>query len=332
MSALDDAAPWLCAPERIRALIQVSSHLLGQLMNKKIRLLTELLPPWRQYLIAVKGLAFNTVEAYCADIKAFWKFLRELEDYSGFDEELLDLFLAWQQAQGQTATTMARRISALRSFCEYAVQNGILEQNPAWLLDKPKQARPLPIVMSREDVERLLSLPKMDNKTGVRNRCMLELLYASGIRVSELCSLKLADLDMQRGVVNVFGKRSRERLAPMHAMAIKLLADYIESWRPEFKPHCLNLFINPSGKPLSRQYVWKMVKKYCLEANLSAAISPHSFRHSFATHLLEGGADLRSVQLLLGHANICTTEIYTHLQTSRIFEIHKKYHPRNFNL
>lgn len=158
---------------------------------------------------------------------------------------------------------------------------------------------------------------------------MLEMLYAAGLRVSELCNLSVADLDLQRGLVRVFGKGAKERLVPLHDMIQALLGDYLRSWRPLFSPGGNQLFVNRSGRALSRQYIWKMVKKYTLLAGIRRAVSPHTFRHSFATHLLEGGADLRAVQLLLGHADISATEIYTHVQAERLRGIHHQFHPRS---
>ncbi len=175
----------------------------------------------------------------------------------------------------------------------------------------------------------MLEMPLMEDRGGFRDRCMLELLYASGLRVSELCSLDLSNLDLQQGLVRVIGKGSKERVVPLHAVAQKLLSEYIAKFRPLFKPASKKLFLNRSGNGLTRQYVWQIVKKYALEAGIRRPISPHTFRHSFATHLLEGGADLRTVQILLGHADVAATEIYTHVQAMRLRQIHHQFHPRN---
>ena len=178
-------------------------------------------------------------------------------------------------------------------------------------------------------MEALLAQPDCGVKTGARDRCMLEMLYAAGLRVSELCNLDVLDLDLQRGLVRVFGKGAKERLVPLHDAMQQMLATYLKDWRPAFSPTGGQLFVNRSGRALSRQYVWKMVKNYALQAGIRRAISPHTFRHSFATHLLEGGADLRSVQLLLGHADISATEIYTHVQAERLRALHHQFHPRS---
>ena len=162
-----------------------------------------------------------------------------------------------------------------------------------------------------------------------RDRCLLEMLYAAGLRVSEVCNLLVSDVDMQRGLVLVSGKGAKDRLVPLHSLVLELLQQWLSVWRDDFSPQSRYLFLNRSGKGLSRQYVWKMVKKYALLAGIRRSISPHTFRHSFATHLLEGGADLRAVQLLLGHADISATEIYTHVQAERLHALHRQFHPRS---
>lgn len=295
--------------------------------------LSNLLPPWRDYLLAQRGLSPRTVESYGQDLESFFLFEEELGQSGGLengpDEQEIFLYLAWLRARGNTGRTLARRLSALRAFFAFAVEEGVLKTNPALLLENPKLPQYLPEVLSREEMEKLLALPDMDDKSGRRDRCMLELLYAAGLRVSELRNLSVADLDLQRGLVRVFGKGAKERLVPLHDMIQELLADYLRAWRPQFSPSGNQLFANRSGRALSRQYVWKMVKKYAILAGIRRPISPHTFRHSFATHLLEGGADLRAVQLLLGHADISATEIYTHVQAERLRGIHRQFHPRS---
>ena len=184
-------------------------------------------------------------------------------------------------------------------------------------------------MLTQDEILRLLNAPDPTGKLGLRDRAMLELLYAAGMRVSELIELQPLDLDLQRGVVKIFGKGSKERLVPLHDAAVMRMADYLRDVRPLFTPVEDKVFLNRSGTGLSRQGVWKLVKRYALEAGIRKAISPHTFRHSFATHLLEGGADLRSVQILLGHADMNATELYTHVQSERLLQIHRKYHPRS---
>ncbi|MDR1660736.1 MAG: site-specific tyrosine recombinase XerD [Desulfovibrio sp.] len=292
-----------------------------------------LLLPWRDSLLAQRGLSLHTAEAYTRDMENFFLFRGELTRKGGgsapLDEGQIFLYLSWLRARGNTAPTLARRLSALRAFFGFAAEEGVMTANPAVLLENPKMPFHLPEVLSQEEVERLLNAPATTNKSGWRDRCMLELLYAAGLRVSELCALTVADLDLQRGLVRVFGKGAKERLSPLHDFMQKMLSTYLRDWRPKFAPKTKALFPNRAGDGLTRQYVWKMVKKYALTAGITRAISPHTFRHSFATHLLEGGADLRTVQLLLGHADISATEIYTHVQSGRLLGIHRKFHPRS---
>lgn len=290
---------------------------------------------WLDALLARRGLAALTAEAYAQDMASFFSFLNEsgceesVETDGDLDEGILFLYLAWSRARGHSATTVSRRLAALRSFFNFAVHENAIPENPAELLDNPKVPFHLPVMLTKTEMERILAIPPMHTRGGMRDRCILEMLYAGGLRVSELCSLAIDDLDMQQGIARVFGKGSKERLVPLHALMQRLLDDYLAVCRPLFRPRCKYLFLNRSGNGLTRQYIWKLVKKYAAAANVSKAISPHSFRHSFATHLLEGGADLRTVQILLGHANINTTEIYTHVMGERLRQTHHQYHPRN---
>ena len=295
-----------------------------------------MLPSWLDHLLAQRGLSPRTVEAYGRDVENFFLFAAEAaeEGDAGAGAPFptahdIFLYLAWMRGRGNTGRTVARRLSALRAFFAYCMEEGVLAANPALLVDNPHLPQHLPEVLSRDEMERLLALPDMDTPNGRRERCMLELLYAAGLRVSELCGLTVGDLDLQRGLVRVFGKGAKERLVPLHDLAVRLLADYVRHWRPLFRPAGSHLFVNRSGHALSRQFVWKRIKALALEAGIRRPISPHTFRHSFATHLLEGGADLRAVQTLLGHADISATEIYTHVQAERLRGIHRRFHPRS---
>lgn len=304
--------------------------------------LRPMLRPWLDALLARRGLAQLTVEAYARDMDNFCQFLDEMAasgecpessgtgESGGLNENAILLYLAWQRSQGHAATTLIRRLAALRSFFAHAEKCKMLDKNPARFLDNPKKPFRLPIVLSKEQMAALLALPNISERGGARDRCILELLYAAGLRVSELCNLEVNHLDLQRGVASILGKGSKERIAPLHGLMQDLLADYMERWRPQFRPQENFLFLNRSGNGLTRQYIWKLVKKYCAQARLPADISPHSFRHSYATHLLEGGADLRAVQILLGHASINATEIYLHVEQSRLKDIHRRLHPRNY--
>ena len=283
-----------------------------------------------EFLLVQRGLSENTLSAYAADLRDFCAFLDEralpLEDVA---EQSLFLYVVFIRRRGLGGRSLARHLSALRGFFAFAREEGVLTEDPARFLENPKLTKSLPEVLSHAEMDALLAVPDLSDKLGFRDRTMLELLYASGLRVSELCSLKALDFDPHTQLLRVFGKGSKERLVPVHAAAAAFLQGYIDHWRPQFSPKAPVLFLNRSGKGLSRVGVWKLVQRYAQLAGISISISPHTFRHSFATHLLEGGADLRSVQMLLGHADIAATEIYTHVQEERVTATHRKYHPRS---
>lgn len=303
--------------------------------DTSIASISSFLKPWLNSLMSAKGLSFQTYISYKEDLENFTAFLESLDgerSVSDISEDTVLLYMAWLKAQDRAIRTITRRLSALRSFFSWLEQHGRASESPLAFLDNPKLPFRLPVFLDKDQMSRLLESPDQTTKCGFRDRCVMETLYASGMRVSELCGLKIEDLDLQRGVARVFGKGAKERLAPLHGQMQEMLDIYISRWRPAFSPVCGYLFLNRSGRGLTRQYVWKMIKKYAAICQLPADISPHAFRHSFATHLLEGGADLRSVQLLLGHASINATEIYTHVQPERLIKIHRQYHPRNQSL
>ena len=231
----------------------------GMEQSQAVPPLSNQLPAWLDYLLAQRGLSPRTVESYGQDLESFFLFEEELAQRGGSascpDEQEIFLYLAWLRSRGNTGRTLARRLSALRAFFAFAVEEGALKANPALLLENPKLPQHLPEVLSREEMEKLLALPDMDEKSGRRDRCMLEMLYAAGLRVSELCNLSVADLDLQRGLVRIFGKGAKERLVPLHDMIQALLDDYLRSWRPLFSPGGNQLFVNRSGRALSRQYI-----------------------------------------------------------------------------
>ncbi len=286
---------------------------------------------WLDVLLAERGLSAHTVAGYGSDLKNFLSFLAECEqeDKREFQEEELFLYLAWLRGKGHTGRTLARHLSSLRGFFSHLLDENIVSKNPAKLLDSPKLPALLPQFLSKDEVQALLDKPPVHERAGQRDRCILELLYASGLRVTELCQLSLQDIDHQRHILRIFGKGSKERFVPVHEKAMLCLEAYVQHWRKLFNPKEDFVFVNRSGRGLTRQYIWKLVKKYALEVGIKQDISPHTFRHSFATHLLEGGADLRSVQMLLGHSDISATEIYTHIQMRRLQEVHQRYHPRH---
>lgn len=283
-----------------------------------------------EYLLIERGLSENSLNGYLSDLESFQNFLEErsakIEDATS---QTLMLYLTYLRSKALKSTSLARHLSSLRGFFAFCTSRGFIKEDPATLLENPKLPRKIPEFLSPEEVGRILALPNLTEKLGFRDRAMLELLYAAGMRVSELISLNIEDFDPQTGVLIIFGKGSKERLVPIHYVAQNFLNQYIKDWRPAFNPKVKNIFLNRSGKGLTRQGVWKMIKKIVLEAGIKRSISPHTFRHSFATHLLDGGADLRTVQLLLGHSDINATEIYTHIQAGRLVQLHKRFHPRS---
>ncbi len=280
------------------------------------------------HLTVVRGLSEHTVAGYAADLAAFMEALRASGlDLSSVDAETIVAYLATRQAQGVSSRTVARQLSALRGF--FAFVESTQQRNPARLVDSPRLPRTLPQVLSPEQVTALLAAPNPATPLGARDRALLETMYAAGLRVSEAVGLDVRDLDLQAGLLRVLGKGDRERLAPLHEVAIQNLEQYLKIFRPQLSPRVPQVFINRFGGPLSRQGVWKLVRGYAQAAGITVPISPHTLRHSFATHLLEGGADLRTVQILLGHADLSATTIYTHVQSSRLRALHHAHHPRN---
>lgn len=289
-----------------------------------------LLDNYLQHLLVEDGLAENTLKAYTADLRDFLAFTSGHNmPVSEITDQTIFLYIVQVRRRGLGGRSLARHLSALRGFFAYAREEGALHSDPAQFLENPKLQRKLPEVLSQAEMRAILEKPKLNDKLGFRDRAMLELLYASGLRVSEICALKPVDFDSQAGFLRIFGKGSKERLVPVHAEAARWLDDYLRHWRPLFKPVTDFIFLNRSGNGLSRVGVWKLVQRYAREAGIRRDISPHSFRHSFATHLLDGGADLRSVQMLLGHADVSATEIYTHVQAERLLDVHKSHHPRS---
>lgn len=283
-----------------------------------------------QHLLVVRGLSENTLASYETDLQTFLQFLADkrcpLESVS---DQSLFLYVMHLRRRGLNSRSLARHLSALRGFFAHCLETGVLGENPVQYLENPKLPKTLPDVLSPEEVAAILAQPDLKTKLGFRDRTMLELLYASGLRVSELIAATPVDFDSQTGLLRVFGKGSKERIVPVHHDAAQFVDTYLRDWRPAFAPVENALFLNRSGKGLTRQAVWKNLQRYVVLAGIRKSVSPHTFRHSFATHLLDGGADLRTVQLLLGHADIAATEIYTHVQADRLRQIHKQFHPRS---
>ena len=280
-----------------------------------------------------KGLSANTIAAYRRDMAKFQIFaLKRKLTLETVDRDNLVDFLASLYRVGLESKTVARHLVTLRNFFRFAQLQGLIRSDPSMNLESPKVRRSLPEYLKLDEVDRLLEMPDEKTALGVRDRAMLEVLYSTGLRVSELTSLRVADLDARMGCVRCVGKGDKERLVPVGAKALAMVQRYLSSGRPKLCVHGRSasswLFVNRRGGKLSRVGVWKILSAYGRRAGLRAALTPHMLRHSFATHLLERGADLRSVQLMLGHADISTTQIYTHVVEERLKQIYKEHHPR----
>ena len=284
------------------------------------------------YLVVEKGLSGNTVAAYSRDLVLYLDSLRTngIFDIADAGTALILKHLIDLRDAGLGPKSRARHLVTLRGFYRFLVREKVLETNPAQVVDIPKSGRRLPDVLKVAEVVRLLEAPDTSKPLGVRDAAMLELLYAAGLRVSELIKVDIAGINLEACFVRVLGKGSKERVVPIGEVARKKVDIYIASGRPlllKGRPSPY-LFVTRSAMPMTRQGFWKLLKQYASMAGLSHEITPHTLRHSFATHLLEGGADLRSVQVMLGHVDISTTEIYTHVAQERLKAVHSQYHPR----
>ena len=284
------------------------------------------------YLLVEKGLSAKTLDSYGSDMAMYLSFLENngVKDISDADTPVILKHLIAMRNAGLGARSRARHLVTIRGFYRFLVQEKIIKHDPTRLIDLPKSGLKLPDVLSVEEVKLLLSIPDTKTSKGSRDAAMLELLYAAGLRVSELINLKLQDVNMEAGFVRVFGKGSKERVVPIGLFAKEKIGDYLKTARPLILKNIASryLFVARAGKPMTRQGFWKLIKRYALKAGFNKKITPHSLRHSFASHLLEGGADLRAVQLMLGHVDISTTQIYTHVAREHLKKIHEKFHPR----
>jgi len=281
-------------------------------------------------LLLERGLSERTIQAYGGDIRRLCRALEEKgKDPLRASQDQVATHLRQLRRQGLAPRSIARSLVSIRAFYDHLVESGDRPDNPAVNLSPPRLWRKLPRVLSESDVETLLSTPDLEESLGLRDKAMLELLYATGMRVSELVELELGQLRLEFGFVLVRGKGDKERVVPVGEQAESWLSRYLE----EVRPRCARgrherVFVNRFGQPLSRQGFWKQLRQYCLQAGIEP-VSPHVIRHSFATHLLEHGADLRSVQMMLGHADISTTQIYTHIHAQRLRSLYDRYHPRS---
>jgi integrase/recombinase XerD len=294
--------------------------------------LDQLTDQFINYLVVEKGLSRNTVAAYSKDLILYLESLRTngVSHVSDADMAYVLKHMIDLREAGLGPRSRARHLVTLRGFYRFLVREKVLEANPAQMVDLPKAGRKLPHVLKVEEVVRLLETPDASKPLGVRDAAMLELLYAAGLRVSELIKVGIANINLEACFVRVLGKGSKERVVPIGQVAKKKVDAYLASGRPVLlkgRPSAY-LFVTRSAMPMTRQGFWKLLKQYAVKAGLSHKITPHALRHSFATHLLKRGADLRSVQVMLGHVDISTTQIYTHVAQERLKAVHTQYHPR----
>ena len=286
------------------------------------------------YLYVERGLAHNTIISYREDLNIYIDFLikRNVDSLSKTTKEEIINFMLYQKDRGLSVNSVARRLAAIKMFYRFLVRERILKIDPTSLIDSPKLWKKIPETLSLNEVDSLISQPNIRERQGIRDRAILEALYATGMRVSEAVNLKVDNVNLDIGFLRYIGKGSKERVIPLGKKAIGSLRRYLLQSRPQLlgsaKKDLEFLFLNRFGKKISRQSLWKIIKRYAKEARIKKTIMPHILRHSFATHLLERGADLRSVQEMLGHANISTTQIYTHINKERLKSIHKMFHPR----
>jgi integrase/recombinase XerD len=280
------------------------------------------------HLRVERGLAKNTLEAYARDLGRLTSRLPERAGAKDVTEEVVARLLVENVKTGFGARSSARQLSALRGFFKFLVKERAVEADPTALVERPRLGRKLPKVLSFAEIERLLEAPPVDTDRGMRDRAMIQLMYASGLRVSELCALELGDLDTKTGVVRAFGKGGKRRLVPVGEAALEAIGVYLRDVRPKRQSRAAALFLSPRGGAMTRQGFWKLLKRYARVAGITTPLSPHKLRHSFATHLLRGGADLRAVQAMLGHADLGTTEIYTRVAQDHVRAAHARAHPR----
>jgi integrase/recombinase XerD len=285
------------------------------------------------FLLLERGAAANTYQSYLFDLRKYFEFLagKSVRSAAKVNEELLSQFLRRLRSSGLSPRSVARVLSAVRGFHRFLIGEGITEDNPTYDIESPRRSKRLPGVLSVAEIEKILKQPDTNSPLGIRDRAILETLYATGVRVSELLDLKQTSLMLQEGLALVFGKGSKERMVPVGRKAIEWISRYQTDVRPALSRKGSSggvLFLNARGRPLSRTAIWILIKRSAAAARIDKPVHPHTFRHSFATHLLEGGADLRAVQEMLGHADIATTQIYTHIDREYLKEVHRSFHPR----
>lgn len=292
----------------------------------------ELIDTFLDYLSVERGLSPNTIVSYREDLNAYLGFMEglKIDTLSRISRNDIINFMLSQKDKGIAANSVARRLAAIRMFHRFLVRERIIKNDPSCLIESPKLWKKVPDTLSLNEVEALISQPQPRDTQGIRDKAILETLYATGMRVSEIAHLKHDAVNLDIGFLRCFGKGRKERVIPIGKKSIASIKRYLEVARPTLlnKKECEYLFVNRFGAKISRQSLWKLIKRYARDAKIKKNIRPHILRHSFATHLLEHGADLRSVQEMLGHSNISTTQIYTHINKDRLKTVHKMFHPR----
>lgn len=293
--------------------------------------------PIEDYLHFIKverQLSDNTLQSYKRDLIAYARHLvyeQKLADFNQVVRDNILLYLDSLRAVGKSSKTVSRQISSIRSFHQFLLREKVCDQDPTVHLEMPKKEQTLPKVLSIEDIDALISAPSIEKPQGIRDIAILEMMYGSGMRISELIALNLEDVHLTMGFVRVFGKGGKERIIPLGRGALTACTNYLNEARPQLlgnAPKSDAFFITQRGKGFTRQGCWKIIKEHAQTAGINKEITPHVLRHSFATHLIENGADLRAVQELLGHSDISTTQIYTHVSKTRLSEVYKQFHPR----
>ncbi|MDD3987379.1 MAG: site-specific tyrosine recombinase XerD [Candidatus Omnitrophica bacterium] len=292
----------------------------------------ELIDTFLNYLSIERGLSNNTIISYREDLNNYLTFIenKNIDSLSKISKDNITGFMLAQRDKGIAPNSVARRLAAIRMFHRFLARERILKNDPSTLVDSPKLWKRVPDALTLNEVEALIAQPNVHNSQGTRDRAILETLYATGMRVSEAVNLKKDNVNLDIGFLRCIGKGDKERIIPLGKKAIASISRYIKESRPKFLKDKASefLFVSRSGKKISRQSFWKIIKKYAKLARIKKPIKPHTLRHSFATHLLEHGADLRSVQEMLGHSDISTTQIYTHVNKDRLKSVHRQFHPR----
>ena len=303
-------------------------------MNKSMQsTLDRLLDQFLNYIAVERGLSINTLDSYSRDLNKYLNHLTNIgiKDINKTTDLTVISFISILKKEGLSNRSIARNLTAVKMFYNFLTQDHYIKNNPTLNIETPKREAKLPQILNIGEIDLLLQAPDKNTPLGLRDSAFLELLYATGLRVSEIVSLSLNDINLEAGYLIAYGKGSKERVIPIGEVSQNVIREYLKTSRPillnnKQSPY---LFITRSGKPITRQGFWKIIKKYSLAAGIKKNITPHTLRHSFASHLLERGADLRSVQMMLGHVDISTTQIYTHVTTERLKKIHSQYHPRS---